>query len=69
MDVSPGNHKYDMIFGRDIFSKLKIDLCFSDHTIGVNGKEGYKVPMKYVTNRIFNVSSYWITDKIFKNKE
>ena len=34
--VLRGNYKYNMILGREILSKLKIDLCFYENTIRVN---------------------------------
>ena len=47
-----GNHKQDIILGCDILSKLKIDPCFSNSTIRINGGtyEGCTAPMKKVTN-------------------
>ena len=39
VDDLQSNHKYDMILGRDILSKLKIDLWLFDHGIWVNGNE------------------------------
>ena len=36
MDDSQENNKCDMILGGEIFSELKIDLCFSNNTIRGN---------------------------------
>ena len=36
VDELQGCHRYDMILGRDIFSKLNIDLCFSNNTLRGN---------------------------------
>ena len=48
VDYLQGNHRYDMILGRDILSELKIDLCFSDNTIKGNlgTCKGSKSPIK-----------------------
>ena len=37
LNDSHGNHKYDVILGRDILSELQVCLCFSDKKIRVNG--------------------------------
>ena len=37
VDDSQKNSRYDMIIGQELLSYLKLDLCFSDHTIRVNG--------------------------------
>ena len=53
-----GNHRYDMILGREIMSKLRIYLCFSNNKIRGNGGtyKGYTAPMKVVSNINFNAS-------------
>ena len=59
MDDSQDKHRDDMILGQDIFSKLKIDFCFSDNTIRLNGgaDEECTSPMKDVLNIKYIVSS------------
>ena len=71
MDDLQGDHKCNMILGRDIFYKLQIYKCFSDNTIRGNGGT-YGVcmaPMKDIPNNNFNASSVWIHEKRFWNKE
>ena len=60
-----------MILGHEIFSELKIDLCFFNNTIRKNGGayEGCNDPMKDVYKINFNVSSDWLKDERFWNKE
>ena len=67
MDYLQGNHKYDMILGRDIFYKLQIDISFSDNIIRGNGGayEGCTSPMKDVTNIAPSAQSH---DKNFWKK-
>ena len=62
MDDPQGNHRYDMIQGRDTFSEPKIDLVFSNNTIRGNGG-AYKRctdPMKGVSEINFNTPLNWI---------
>ena len=48
-----------MILGREIFSEIQIDLCFSNNTVRGDGGayERCKAPMKHVTNINFNAFS------------
>ena len=65
-DFLQGHHRYSMILGCDIFSKLNIDF-FSNNIIRKNGGM-YKrctSPMKYDSKFNLNLSSDWIQDKIF----
>ena len=64
------DHKYNMILGCDILSKLNIDLCFSDNKIRGNegSYKGCKTQMKDVSKINFNASSNWIKDEIFQSK-
>ena len=50
-----------MILGRDIFTGLKIDLCFSDNTIKENGGacKGCIAPMKDITNILLSAKSHY----------
>ena len=60
-----------MIQGRDIFLELKIDSCFSNNIIRVNGGtyKGYVAPIKYFSKINLNTSSNWNKIKIFHNEE
>ena len=71
VDGSQGNHNYDMILGREILSKPKIYLCFSDNIIRVNvgASAGCTDLIKDVTNINFNASSAWLCEKSFRNEE
>ena len=68
MDDLQGDHKYNMILGRDIFSKLQIYICLSYNTIIGNGGayEGFTNPMKDMTNINFNASFAWLHEKKLK---
>ena len=70
VDDLQGNHKYNMMLGRDILSEPKIDLRFSNNIIRGNGGAytGCKYSIKDVTNINFNVSPTWIHDKSFQNE-
>ena len=70
VDYLQGNHRYDMILGRDIFSELPIDLCFSNNIIRGNGVPytGCLSPMKDVTNINFNALSVGLHDEKFWNE-
>ena len=59
-----------MIIGCDIFSELKIDLCFSYNIIGVNGgaHRGCMDTIKYRSKINFNASYNCSKDKIFWNE-
>ena len=37
MDGSQGHHRYGMILGGEILTKLNMELCFSNNTVRVNG--------------------------------
>ena len=51
----------EMILGRELFSKLNIDLCSSDNNTrgNVGTYEGCNSPMKDGSKMIFNLSSNW----------
>ena len=60
-----------MILGQNIFSKLNIDLYFSNNTIWINGgaEGGCTEPMKDSSKINFNTSSNFLKDEIFCNTE
>ena len=51
-------------------SKIDIDLCLSDNTIGKNkgAYKGFTTPIKEVLKINFNFSSNWLKDKYFVRK-
>ena len=68
VDHLQGSHRYNMILGRDIFSKLKIYLCFSENTIR-GGGGAYEVgtsPMKEIFNINAHILSYWNKKKLLE---
>ena len=62
MDDLQKNSRYDMIVGQDLLLELKLDLCYSNYTIEVNGGayEGCNAPMKYPSDLC--------DDSIFRNE-
>ena len=70
VDNLQSNHRYDIILGLDILSKLKIDLCLSNYTIKVNwgAYECCMTPMKDVKKLNRKTSSNWINKKIFQDE-
>ena len=67
VDDSQGNHKYNIIIGREIFSKLKMYLFLTDHVIRGKGGtyEGCNTPMKYMINITVNTSSARLHEETF----
>ena len=63
MGDSQENSRYDMIIGQDLLLELKLDFCFSDHTIRVDGGayKGCTISMKDP----FDLHD----DAIFRNEE
>ena len=59
-----------MILGHDMLSKLKIDICFSNHVIIVNGgaHEGCTTPTKDMNNANVTTLSTRFHDKTFWNE-
>ena len=61
---------YGIIIGHDMLSKLKIDLCFSDHVIRVNGgaREGCTAPMKDMNNAAVTTLSARFQNETFEDE-
>ena len=59
------NGRYDMILGQDVWSKLILDLCFSEYTTKWNrGKyEGFMTPMKEVKKVHVKNPTEYLDDK------
>ena len=70
MGYLQGNHKYDIILGRDTFSELQINLCsFNNIRRGdVGAYKGCTAPMKYMNNSTINTSSVRFHYKPFVTK-
>ena len=71
VDDSQGNHKYDIILGREIFSGLQIYPCFFNNNIRINGGKlkVCMVQMKDMTDINFKVSSACPNEKKYWKKE
>ena len=64
-------HRYGIILGHDILSKLNMDLCFSNNTIRVNGftYEGCTATNKYISKTISTCHIIdWNTKALGMNK-
>ena len=56
-----GNHRYGMILGGDIWSKLKLDLFFSRNIRKLRGTyEVFTALMEEISKINFDLSSNWI---------
>ena len=71
VDDSQGNHKYDMILGRGIFSGLQRDPCFFNNNIRINGGKlkVCMVQMKDMTDINFKVSSACLHENNYRKNE
>ena len=68
---SLGNHRYDIIIGHDMPSKIKLDLCLSKNKMSVNRGtcKGFTEQTKDVSTINLDFSSDWLKYENFLTEE